>query len=52
MEPPKKRRKYEASFKLKVTEVANASNNCAAARTFDVTGKLVRDWKKNEDNLN
>ena len=51
MEPLTKRRKYEASFKLKVIEVAKASNNCAAARTFDVTEKLVRDWRKNEDKL-
>ena len=51
MEPPAKRRKYEASFKLRVIEVAKASNNCVAARTFDVAEKLVRDWIKNEDKL-
>ena len=51
MEPPTKRRKYKASIKLKVIEVAKASNNSAAARTFDVTEKMVRYWRKNEDNL-
>ena len=51
MKQPTKRKKYEASFKLKVIEVAKVSNNCAAARTFDVTEKIVRDWRRNEDNL-
>ena len=51
MELPTKRRKYEASFKHKVIEVLKASNICAAARTFDVTEKMVRDWRKNEDNV-
>ena len=51
MDPPTKRRKYEACFKLKVIAVAKASNKCAAVKTFDVTEKMVRDWRKNEDNL-
>ena len=51
MEPPTKRRKYEASFKQNVIEVVKASSNCAAARTFDVTETMMRDWRKNEDNL-
>ena len=50
-EPPTKRRIYEASFELNVIGVATASNNSAAARTFDVTEKMVRDWGKNEGNL-
>ena len=50
-EPSTKRRKYEASFRLNAIEVTKASNNCAAARTFDVTEKMVREWRKNEDNL-
>ena len=50
MKPPTKQWKYEAVFKLKINEVAKASNNCAAARTLDVTEKMVRDWQKNEDN--
>ena len=49
MEPIKKRRKHEASLKMKVIEVAMASNNRAAVRTFDVTEKIVRNWRKNED---
>ena len=51
MQPSTKRRKYDASYKLKVIEVAKASNNCAAARIFDVTEKMVRDWRMNEDDL-
>ena len=51
MEPPTKRRKYEASFELKAIDAVNTSINCAAARIFDVTEKMVRDWRKNEDNL-
>lgn len=39
--------KYDVSFKLKVVDFANSSNNCAAARNFGVNEKLVRDWKKN-----
>ena len=44
------RRKHEASFKLKVIVVARACSNCAAAGKFDVTEKMVRDWRKNQDN--
>ena len=51
MKPPTKRRKYKASLKMTVIKVARASNNCATARTFNVTEKMVRDWRKNEDNL-
>ncbi|GAB1599650.1 hypothetical protein Ahia01_000242400 [Argonauta hians] len=51
MKSPTKRRKYVASFKLKVVEVAKDSNNCAAARKFDVTEKMVREWRKKEDDL-
>ena len=46
MEPPVKRRKYETSFKLKVIEVAKEFNNCAAARAFDITEKMVRAEKE------
>lgn len=48
---PTKRRKYEASFKLKVIKKAKESNNCAAARAFDITEKMARDWRKNEDTI-
>ena len=46
MEPPRKPRKYEASFKLKVIEVAKETNNCAAARIYDVTEEMDRVKKK------
>jgi hypothetical protein len=39
MEPPTKRRKYEGSFMLKVIKSAKEPNNCAAARTFDISEK-------------
>uniref|UniRef100_K7FGA6 HTH CENPB-type domain-containing protein n=1 Tax=Pelodiscus sinensis TaxID=13735 RepID=K7FGA6_PELSI len=45
------RRKFEASFKLKVVKFAKEHNNCAAARQYGVTEKMVRDWKANEDAL-
>ena len=51
MEPPTKRKQYKASFKMKVIEVAKTSNNCATARTFDVTEKMVIEWRMNEDNF-
>ncbi|KAL7982578.1 hypothetical protein Chor_010176 [Crotalus horridus] len=51
MAPPARRRKYEASFKLKVVNFAMEHNNCAAARQYGVTEKMVRDWKANEKAL-
>ena len=48
---PARRRKHEASFKLKVVNFAKETNNCAAARQYGVTGKMVRDWKAKEDAL-
>ena len=51
MEPPAKRMKYDAGFKLKVVAVAKESNNCVAARPFGIDENLVRDWKKKEDAL-
>ena len=50
MEPPTKR-KYEASFKLKVINIAKGSNNCVAARKFDVTEQMVREWRKKKDDI-
>lgn len=38
-------------MKLKVIKVAKESNNCAATRTFDITEKMVRVWRKKEDVL-
>ncbi|KAJ1130885.1 hypothetical protein NDU88_009229 [Pleurodeles waltl] len=51
MAPPARRKKYEASFKLKVVNFAMEHNNCAAARQYGVTEKMVRDWKANEKAL-
>uniref|UniRef100_K7FTI3 HTH CENPB-type domain-containing protein n=1 Tax=Pelodiscus sinensis TaxID=13735 RepID=K7FTI3_PELSI len=48
---PARRRKFEASFKLKVVKFAKEHNNCAAASQYGVTEKMVRDWKANEDAL-
>ena len=44
----RKKNKYTAEFKLKVVQYAHLSNNCAAAREYGVSEKLVRDWKKLE----
>ena len=43
--------KYDAGFKLKVVEFAKKTNNCAAAREFTISEKLVRDWRKAEVEL-
>ncbi|KAM3844362.1 uncharacterized protein M6D78_002327 isoform 2-T4 [Vipera latastei] len=51
MAPPVRRKKYEASFKLNVVKFAIEHNNCAAARQYGVTEKMVRDWKANEKGL-
>lgn len=48
---PAKRKKYDASFKLKVVNFAMEHNNCAAARQYGVTEKMVRDWKSKEKAL-
>jgi hypothetical protein len=29
--------------------MAKESNSCVAARAFDITEKMVREWRKNED---
>ncbi|KAG7176662.1 Pogo transposable element-like 6 [Homarus americanus] len=46
--PNAKRRRYEASFKLKVVAYAKSHNNCAAARECGVTEKMVREWRSKE----
>ena len=51
MAPARKRMKYDAGFKLKVVEFAKKTNNCAAAREFTISEKLVRDWRKAEVEL-
>ncbi|KFD64682.1 hypothetical protein M514_07831 [Trichuris suis] len=49
--PPRGRKCYNAAFKLKVIAAAQATNNCAAARQFNVDEKNVRDWRKSEETL-
>ena len=51
MAPARKRMKYDAGFKLKVVEFAKKTNNCAVAREFTISEKLVRDWRKAEVEL-
>lgn len=46
-----KRLKYSATYKRLVIKFAEASNNCAAARKYNVNEKLVRDWRKNADKI-
>ena len=46
MAPPRKRLKYDASFKVKVVEFAKTNNNCATEAEFGVNEKLDRDWRK------
>lgn len=48
---PAKRRKHEVSFKLKVVNFAKKHKNCAAARQYGVTEKIVRDRKAKGDAL-
>lgn len=42
---------YTADFKRQVVLFAEASNDCAAQRTFDVNEKLIRGWRKQRDRL-
>ena len=50
MAPARRQMKYDAGFKLKVVEFVKM-NNCAAAREFTISEKLVRDWRKAEVEL-
>ncbi|XP_077573838.1 uncharacterized protein LOC144197115 isoform X3 [Stigmatopora nigra] len=47
-----KRKSYSAAFKLQVVNYANENSNRAAGKTFGVSEKLVRDWRKAEVSLN
>ena len=47
----RKNNKYTAEFKLKVVQYAHLINNCAAAREYGVSEKLVRDWKRLETKI-
>ena len=46
-----KRMNYQSSFKLKVIGFVKSTTNCAVSRKFNVSEKLVRDWKECEASL-
>jgi transposase-like protein len=45
------RRSYDFKFKLKVIREAEKTNNCAAARKFNVTENNVRRWRQQKNDL-
>ena len=45
-----KRRSYEAKFKLQVIAFAEDKGNRAAGREFSISEKIVRDWRKQNQN--
>jgi len=47
----RKRSAYDAAFKLRVVLAAEESNNSTAGRKYDVSEKLIRDWRKAKDAL-
>ena len=47
----RKRDSYDASFKLKAVACAEASNNCAASRQFNIDEKLIRTWRLKKEEL-
>ena len=47
----RKRSSYDASFKLRVIEAAESSNNSAAGCQFRVSESTVRDWIKKKAEL-
>lgn len=51
MSPAETRKSYMASFKIKVIDFAKENGNRAAERLFYVSEKLVRDWRKKENEL-
>ena len=46
-----KRKSYEVGFKLKVVDYAEEHGNRGAEREFGVSEKMVRDWRKQKDQL-
>lgn len=50
-EPPFKRAKYEAKFKLKVVQLAKDTSAHNAAKVFQIDRKNVRNWLKNQTQL-
>lgn len=51
MSSKRKRQSYDIKFKQRAIEYAESSNNCAAAREFDVSEKMIRDWRKKRDDI-
>ncbi|OOZ66168.1 hypothetical protein BOW47_12420, partial [Solemya velum gill symbiont] len=51
MASKRKRSSYDAAFKLKAVEFAEENGNRAAGRKFDISEKLVRDWRKQKEEL-
>ena len=47
----RKRFAYNAAFKLKVVNYAEANNSCAAAREFCIDEQQVREWQKDRTTL-
>ena len=47
----RKRSAYDAAFKSKVVNYAEANNNCAAAREFCVDEKQGKEWQKDRTTL-
>jgi hypothetical protein len=45
------RRSYDFKFKLKVIREAEQTNNCAAARKFNITENNVRRWRQQKNDL-
>lgn len=46
-----KKRSYEAGFKLRVVECAEKTTNRAAARSFGVDERRVREWRQKKADL-
>ena len=46
-----KKRSFDAAFKLRVVEYAEANTNRGAGRKFGVDEKRVREWKKQKCDL-
>ena len=49
--PENKKRSYEVNFKLQAIQYAKENSKDAAARTFKVDQKRIREWCKQENDL-
>ena len=47
----KKKRLFDANFKLKVVDYAERITNMSAARKFVIDKKYMRDWRKKKADL-